>query len=400
MSCLRDRIRKVTAAFAVTFIAFAATAAAESSAGSTPLIDQSAAQKTLAAQQAQTAAARSSASTGLVAAPGEPRPAEYYANKLRAYPPSCVNSPLPLGFWAADPHAMQANIRLPGDPNSSDANERAYTEVVKITVFRLVCTSGLSATLVEFDRPNINTNLYPVIPGITVTQGNVSNYAVRMADDPNTFFTTTYALSPLFASDVFMLENYYNPNDPNAVVFNFNQAFKLTVDNLIPNDPNRFTIYPMLAYTPPANPAPLPINGYLSSAYYDPNHSGEGMEIQIYDNGDHSTRTFFAAWYTFDPLGLPFWLTAQGTFPIATSNGALVNALTNVPAFYVTNGGFAGNFGAKATSNSWGTMSFSFPDCNHVTFSYNGNTGTTQGPSGSGTKTWQRLANVNNLVCQ
>jgi hypothetical protein len=375
----------------------AANAAAPQASSS---INLEALNKILGAQKSQAAAARGltlSKSDSIVAAPGTTKASESFENPYRAYPPSCLNSPIQFGMWANDPGALQAQITLPGDPLSPVAGERTYTEPVVVTVFRVTCTSGLAATLIEFDRTSTGgTNgYYPVVPSITVTQGSASDVAVRMADDPNTFFSTVYAATPLYASDVFVLENFYNPQ---SFQFNYNQAFTLTVDSLIPN--TDAVPYAMQAYAPPASPAPLPISGYLSSAYYDAAHSGEGLMVEIYDNGDLTTRTFFAAWYTFDPLGLPFWLSAQISFPIVNSGGQLINGLQNVPTFYVTNGGFAGNFGAKATANNWGTMNFSFPDCNTIVFSYTGNTGSVQGPSGSGTRTWKRLANINSLSCK
>lgn len=385
------------AAFVLLCSAASAMEATPSATASSSPLNLEAAHKAIAAVRAQVEASRKNAGANTLASAPGTKPAEYYANVNRAYPPSCLNSPLPLGLWANNPNnALTANITLPGDPNSADANERGYRETVAITVFRVECSGGLSATLLEIFRPsNASVNYYPIFPNVTI--GN--NLAVRLPDDPNTFFSTTYPLDPVPASDVYMLENFYDPF--HASQFNFNNAFTLTVDNLITTDPNEFTTYTFNAYSPPATPTPLPISGYLSSAYYDSAHSGEGLMLEVYDNGDSVNRTFFAAWYTFDPLGLPFWLSAQATFPIADpSTGALINALTNVPTYYVTNGGFAGNFGAKATVNNWGTMSFSFPDCNTIVFSYNGTTGSTAGPTGSGTRTWHRLANINSIVCQ
>ncbi|HEX6834464.1 MAG TPA: hypothetical protein VF132_13085 [Rudaea sp.] len=373
-----------------------AASAADPVASPAVQVNMTAARKILAEQHALSAA--SGAKTAISASGGS-KAGEYYANVSRSYPPSCLNSPLPLGLWQNDPNALQTTLALPGDPVSGDANERAYSETVTITLFRVACSGGKSASLLEIDRPaGASTTYYPVMPQVTISQGSVGAYTIRLADDPNTFFATTYALTPLFSSDVFVLENYYNPGTANPV--DYNQAFTLDVDNLVLNDANGVARFNVNAYAAPANPAPMPLSGYLSSAYYDPAHSGEGLEVEIYDNGDSTTRTFFAAWYTYDPLGLPFWLTAQASFPITDTSGNLTNSLVNVPTFYVTNGGFAGNFGPKATTNNWGTMSFSFPDCNHVTFSYNGNTGTVNGPGGSGSKTWQRLATINSLTCQ
>src|SRR3569833_620852 len=58
------------------------------------------------------------------------RAGEFFANPYRAYPPSCLQSPLPTGLYVNDPSKQKTTISLPGDPLSGDANERAYTEPV------------------------------------------------------------------------------------------------------------------------------------------------------------------------------------------------------------------------------------------------------------------------------
>jgi hypothetical protein len=116
------------------------------------------------------------------------------------------------------------------------------------------------------------------------------------------------------------------------------------------------------------------------------------MLTQIYDgDASKSERFFTAAWYTFDSLGVPFWLYAQGTIHIGDRTA------NNVQVVYPTNGKFAGS--GTTTNTNWGTANFSFPDCNTMVFSYVGPTGPSDFPSGSGTRTWSRLANINSLVC-
>lgn len=222
-------------------------------------------------------------------------------------------------------------------------------------------------------------------------QGQKSLY-VRFTDEPNTFFATTYANSPLVYSNIYVLENFYGA----STQFDYNQAFTFVVDNFSGNTSSNPVQFPLTAYKPAEYPSAalaLPISGYLSTNWFDPSHNGEGMLTQIYENGDNTTRTFTAAWYTFDNLGIPYWLYAQGTINIgARSTG-------NVDTYYASNGGFAGNFGANATFTKWGTINVSFPDCNHMTFSFNGQTGDANGPAGSGTRSWIRLANINSLTC-
>ncbi|MBS0438942.1 MAG: hypothetical protein JSS33_06000, partial [Proteobacteria bacterium] len=129
--------------------------AAVPAAAATPRVDLAVAQQARAQVQAQITGTKAAAmKTGVAGAkPGGTRAAELFANPDRAYPPSCLNSPMPLGMWNSDPNALVAQVRLIGDPYAG-GNEANYSEIVKIYVFRVVCTSGLSATLLEIDRPS------------------------------------------------------------------------------------------------------------------------------------------------------------------------------------------------------------------------------------------------------
>jgi hypothetical protein len=342
--------------------------------------------------QAAASAAHSATKT-LVAVPLPTAPNELFVNPNRAYPPSCLNAPFDtLGLWQGDSNALQAQVKLIGDPYSGSTSEANYVEADTVTLFRVVCSSGLSATLLEIDRPlNVdgNTNLYPTFPGVSVAQG-ANNVFIRLAADPNTFLSATYALTPVVNSQVFVLENFYG----GSAQFNFNNAFALTVDTFNTADPNRFTTYNLGTYTPPVSPLALPISGYMTSNWFDPQHGGEGTLTQIFDNNDGQTRTFTAAWYTFDKTGLPFWLYTQGTIHIGDRSTG------NVDTFYAKNGGFAGVGDAGATFTKWGTINFNFPDCDHMSFTFSGNADAVNGPTGSGTRSWLRIANLNGLYCK
>ena len=325
---------------------------------------------------------------------GGPQPAEAFANVDRAYPPSCLQSPLALGLYNNDPYALTAQITLFGDPLSGDAGERNYAELDTVTLFRVVCSGGESATLLEIDRPTANegnTSRYPTLPGVSVSQGN-NNIFIRMSNDPNTFFTAAYSLTPLVHSDVYILENFYG----GSVQFDYNKPFTLTVDNFNTSG-NRYTNYQMPAYNPASYAEaslPLPISGYMSTTWTNPNQSGEGIFVQVYDAGDQTNRILAFAWFTYDDLGLPFWLYGQATFPIGTRS-------LDVPTAQFENGSFAAqNPVAGPTPYTWGTVTISFPDCGHMDLQYNGDASAVGGPTGFGYATFQRVADVNSLVCQ
>lgn len=346
--------------------------------------------------QAQIASSKSAAAKSGVAGakPGNAKPAELFANPNRAYPPSCLNSPLPLGLWQSDPNAIMKQTFLIGDPYAG-GSESLYVEKATIYLFRVVCSGGKSATLLEIDRPSdASTTYYPTFPAVSVVQGS-NNIYIRLANDPNTFFSTNYSLDPLTQSDVFVLENYYG----GSVQFDFNQAFTLTVDNLNSNDSNEITNFAMPAYNPAQYPAasqPMPISGYMTGAWYDPAHSGEGIQVEVGEQGTPGTandRYIVMAWYTYDSSGVPYWLYGEGDFTAGDRSAS-------VQMIYSTGGGFAGNFGS-ATTPAWGTINVQFADCNTMQFNYQSASGLPAGvPTGNGAKTWTRISQMNGLTCQ
>lgn len=344
-----------------------------------------------AAQQARFEVNSAMQASASAVAPGA-QPAEIFVNPYRAYPPSCLNAPLGSGLWQNDPNVQQKTMTLSGDPLSADANERNYTEAVTVSLFRQACPGGKSAMLLEIDRATgASTTLYPVYPGVRVTQGTKQNVAVRTAADPNTFLSHTDAQMPLTNSGTFVFEAFY----PDANAVDYNQALTITLDNFIASSATRYTTFTLAAYNASQYPTaalPLPINGYMSSTYTNPNQNGEGMFVQVYDNKDSATRTLSFGWFTYGDSGQPVWLYGDTTLPIGTR-------LITVPVLYLTGGSFAGSLAAGVPSKSWGFATFTFPDCGHVTVNYNGDALSSHGPKGQGSVTFNRLADINGLAC-
>ena len=345
------------------------------------------------------------ASTQAHIAPSGATPNEIIANPERAYPPSCLQAPLLLGLYANDPAAIQTNMNLSGDAYGITTTEQQYLEMDTVTIFRVPCSGGTSALLLEIDRPsNLDgtTALYPVYPVVYVTLSDgVTNVALRTPQDPNTFLSDTVAGTPLYQSTVFVIENTYGSN----VQFDFNQQFPISVNNLLP-DPNGETQqFDVAAYNPALYTAasqPLPITGYLTGTWYDSAHSGEGIQTEVGEVGTAGAQRFVSvSWYTYDSTGTPYWLIGSGIINLDPNTFVAPNT-ASVTLGYNSGGGFAGNFGAKATQALWGTINVSFPDCNTMTFTYaTTGTGIPSGvPTGSGTKTWKRLTQVNGLTCQ
>jgi len=370
------------------------------------------------AQQAKNAQAQATASSakamGADTSPGSPTP-----NPVRAYPPSCAASPLPNAASGPSDRVYSTRMQLyTRDPAGNVANP----ETVTVTLWRIACSSGGSVTpynstgnyynamtLFRVDRDSGNegvTDAFPTFPSLTLGQGNnLSNptVPVRTAMEPNTILEDKYD-TPIVFSQTYVLENYYflDQSGNTDLTYNsqFSDAFTLLVDPIFTNTGQGAVQFQVGGYAPDSNsyPAafqPLPIDGYMSTSWYSPDHGGEGMTVQVYDNGpsDTGNRTFAAGWYASDATGRPFWLLAQGTMPVGATS-------VQTTAYYTNGGGFAGSAG-NATVNTWGTVTFTFQDCNHMHFTYNGQTdATTAGPSGSGSRDWIRVANENGLACE
>lgn len=406
-----SRLALTVAVGAFTVPALAASPSAADEAAHNALVSSARAQLAKAMAQAKAERAATAATSGAKAFgqnnyPGSPGP-----NPYRAYPPSCAAYPLP--DVPSGPADQIYSTQMPFW--TRNANGDILTpEVVTVTVWRIACSSGGSVTpynstggfynsmtFLRVDRSSANeghSDYYPTLPLLQTNQGNLdwSNPAtqVRAAPEPNTVVSEGAYDAPIYNSTTFVLDNF---NYTAAFYHEYNDAFTLSVNPGLGADATGTVLFNIDAYSPtsatyPDAFNPLPIDGYMSTSWYSPDHGGEGMQIQVYD-GDANNRTFAAGWYTSDSNGRPFWLFAQGSVPIGATT-------VQTTAVYVSGGGFAGSAG-NATTNQWGTVTFSFPDCNHMNFTYNGQTdAATAGPSGSGTRSWIRVANTNGLACE
>jgi hypothetical protein len=331
-------------------------------------------------------------------------PAEIYANPQRAYPPSCFNDGLPFGKSSLYANVQTTALTLQSY-NTTTGGFAAETD--SVSVWRVPCSGGGSATVLELDRPaalNGSTTQYAIFPNIYIITAatGTTQISPRLAQEPNTRFEDTpYQLAQnsltngytnLYSSSIFVLE-YYDPSNPRATpTVDYNQAFTLKIDNLTAGGLPLVMNIP--AYVPPATAPLLEIGGYVSTNWSNPNQSGEGIVVQVYDNGDHATRTLAFAWFTYDEQGLPFWLFGSGSLNIGATS---VTAQTA----YLKGGTFSPPAAAAAVPPTlWGSATFTFPDCGHMKVVYNGSAAAVHGPTGNSTATFTRVADVNGLVCQ
>ena len=304
-------------------------------------------------------------------------------NPYRAYPPSCLADPLP-----ASPSGpfLSGRMTLP-------LFGAAGTEMVTVNLWRTPCNGGRSALLgsVVRDAPNAFAAPSPQFPAVVITQGAMSNQSARVVGEPNTVRSIYQPGAPFVGTQQFVFENY-----PTSVAAQFDYNAALTVafvptNSSLPTLTAQMPAYDLGQY---ANAfLPLPITGYMTGNWYDPAHSGEGVQTEIGEIPGTTSRYIVFAWYTYDNSGTAYWLFGSGGFNAGDRSASITLA-------YETGGSFAGVFSGSATPAAWGTVTVNFPDCNTMAFTYDANAGLPTGvPQGFGSKQWTRLTSINGLSC-
>jgi hypothetical protein len=98
----------------------------------------------------------------------------------------------------------------------------------------------------------------------------------------------------------------------------------------------------------------------FTGAWYDPAQSGHGIFVQVL-----SGERFYAAWFAFNPGGTQqAWFTGVGTY---SGNTATITAVEQP-----SGGRWIPNFDPNQIVHSvWGTLTFTFTDCDHGRVDFN-----------------------------
>jgi len=138
------------------------------------------------------------------------------------------------------------------------------------------------------------------------------------------------------------------------------------------------------ALSEPANALPSgTIGPGFTGTWYDPAESGHGLVIEILPD-----NRFYMSWFAFNPLGTQqSWFTGVGTY---SGNTATITVV-DMP----TGGRWIPNFDPRQiVRNAWGTLTFTFTDCNHGTVNFNSMIG-----YGTGSMNLTRLTLPAGLSC-
>ena len=106
--------------------------------------------------------------------------------------------------------------------------------------------------------------------------------------------------------------------------------------------------------TPPGSIGPA-----ITGSWFNPAQSGHGLFVQVLPG-----ERILAAWLSFDPSGAPAWFLGAGTY---SGNTATISEVEQP-----TGGRWIPNFDAgQIVHKAWGTLEFTFTDCNHGRVSFN-----------------------------
>ena len=297
-------------------------------------------------------------------------------NPLRAYPPSCLALPLPQ---PAGP-ILSARVLVP----TVDAQGNlAGSETVAYEFWRTPCNNGKSALLgaIVRDQSLQNTTPAPIFSTILGSQGGVQNHEMRVAAEPNTSLSYISPDQSVSSFIYFVFEN-----DAQAS-FDFSSSIDLTVTNQTSTVTGTMPTYNPSAYADAS--LPLQISGYQTGNYFDTGAGGQGVQVEVADQTS-GQRLFVFAWYTYDSSGTPYWL--FNTAPLNVGDRSIT-----LPLGYYSGAQFGSGNGNPAV---WGNITVTFPDCDHMTVSYQSASGLPAGvPQGNGTKTFGRLTSINGVTC-
>ena len=128
---------------------------------------------------------------------------------------------------------------------------------------------------------------------------------------------------------------------------------------------------------------PGTIGPAFTGAWFDPAQSGHGLFVEVLPNG-----RFLAAWFAFNPAGTQqAWFVGVGTYNGSTATITAVGQPTG--------GRWIPNFDPnQIVNNFWGTLSFTFTDCNHGKVDFNSVLG-----YGTGSMNLTRLTQPAGLTC-
>ena len=238
------------------------------------------------------------------------------------------------------------------------------------------------------------------------TAGSAATFTIRVGGNSNTFTpssltitsgdTVTWSNAGGF-HNVAADDGSFRNGDASSSAWTFSRTFNSTS-----NKPTTIRYFCEVHGAPggigmagsivvnPAASASMPLGGYMSGNWYGgSSQSGHGFQLEF----TSQNNTAVAIWFVYSPDGsAQNWIYAQGTYDPTQSTVTL-------PAFLLTGAKFPNplsNFDPAAVQRTdWGTLTFSFTDCNNGTASWN----STVAGYGNGSLPITRVSQIAGTAC-
>lgn len=231
-------------------------------------------------------------------------------------------------------------------------------------------TYTITASNFEFDPPSVTINV-----GDTVTWVNGGGYHNVVADD-----------------------NSYVNGAPSSAKWSFSHTFTAAGTSRFfcapHGGPGGVGMSGIITIKSVATTPAIALGGYMSGNWYNPSQAGHGYELEFTSQASSTAgqNLLDVYWYAYTPDGsAQNWIFAYGPYDATSST-------VTVPAYLFTGAKFptSTQFDANAIQQtSWGTLTFTFSDCNNGTATW---TSTVPG-YGSGSIPISRLTNVAGTSC-
>jgi len=122
----------------------------------------------------------------------------------------------------------------------------------------------------------------------------------------------------------------------------------------------------------------IPLGGYMSGNWFNPNQGGHGFQLEFTNHSTGATTSdMVAIWFVYTPTGSTAtdgsgqnWIYSEGDYDTTKNTVTL-------PALLLSGAKFPPNFNpadvrriSNDASTTWGTLTFTFTDCNNGTVSW------------------------------
>lgn len=192
---------------------------------------------------------------------------------------------------------------------------------------------------------------------LSVTQGASATMGVTLTPANGFSGNVTYSVSGLPAG----VTASFNANSATRETVTLNASGSATTGNAliqIQATSGNLSHSTSLTLTVNAAAPSFVITPGISGSWYNPAQSGHGFNLEVL-----SGNVFLAYWYLFDNSGNNYWLGG-------ISNGAVSGNTATVNLTQTTGGTYPPLDPSKIVRTPWGTLTFTFSDCNNGTVSW------------------------------